>query len=120
MFNEKGQRPVAAATQRPTTSNGMEWRPTARGRGRTEGEREGAEEGKKAPFLPPSMRAPRRAEKTEKAEKAEEEKMSDLCVAEWGGWLAARLGANVVLCEAIFRQREVKRTKDAAPPCTHA
>ena len=65
---------MAAATQRPTTSNGMEWRPTARGRGRTEGEREGAEEGKKAPFVPPSMRAPRRAEKAEKAEKERERK----------------------------------------------
>ena len=68
-----------------------------------------------------SMRAARRAEKGRKGREREREReeMSDLCVAEGcpapfrrrrrrGGG-----GANVVLCEAIFRQREVKKGREA-------
>ena len=46
----------------------------------------------------------------EREREREREEMSDLCVAVG---CPADDGANVVLCEAIFRQREVKKGREA-------
>ena len=72
------------------------------------GEREGTEEGKKAPFLPPSMRAHPSERKRPKRLRKRERKCL-IYVLQWAGLL----GANVVLCEAIFRQREVEKGRCA-------
>ena len=58
------------------------------------------------------MRAARRAEKGRKGRERERERKCLIYVLQWAGRLLGA-GANVVLCEAIFRQREVKKGREA-------
>ena len=75
--------------------------------GRARGDR-GREEGP----LPPSMRAHPGERKRPKRPRKRERKCL-IYVLQWAGWLTTLLGANVVLCEAIFRQREVEKGRRA-------
>ena len=89
---------MAPPAQRPPSSNGM----GHRGVHREEKEGEGGIHARSQA----SGKRPKRPRKRER------ERKCLIYVLQWAGRLLGA-GANVVLCEAIFRQREVKKGREA-------